>query len=535
MDTDRSPKTSFVNTVTESTLLGVNTNKEYDSYSTSLLTRAISPVHKVDSWFASSSAGPCQSSTRRLITSNTASTPVTGFQNQLSNQVARDPVLDLTSTGPSIQEMSWKQLLDEENEQHTTELDASTVRCSSPAIAEGKLLNSHVDSEDPFFDTVPKCATQLSNSNCNAGAPTFDPEKSTRGLALTSSSSWDKKETSTALGEYPHGQHRIIGSDIQQVQGTRINTRPHLSLTIPTISTESENFGSAPVTAAHLKISECKETAPHTADSLVPTAGPSTPNFQDPRRQENRVGDILNPTEKFSDPRTLLHRDKHTLFQPIAPSHTNSRTWISNLVVEKEKWQRVEDSLGRMNLLRSFVVPKTLKDWLAHQQDRTDAKRAREQRRLEEMNLPQRDFRLPLPGRPVRIGPAFGGKAFRYRNFGAVLPFPSIWACRYQAPAKRLDPLWPCIEEMKEEGDERNTSGFRRFPALPRKPGNNTVQYKLKAFQPFLPFDTVWKLPTEKSVKAAMEVYPLEEIKKMEGFLGWSLLDALDCTTEDSF
>ena len=204
-------------------------------------------------------------------------------------------------------------------------------------------------------------------------------------------------------------------------------------------------------------------------------------------------------------------------------------------MVEKERWQRVEDSLGRMNLLRSSVVPKTMKDWLAHQRDRTDAKRVREQRKLKDMSLSLRDPRLPPPGRLVRIGPAFPGRAFEHKNHSSVLVCPSIWARMYEAPAERLDPPWPCVEEMKEEGDERNTSGFRRFLALPRVPGNDTVQYKLKAIQAFLPFDAIWKLPTRESVEAANEKSSPEDTEMMEGYLGRALLDALDCITEDSF
>ena len=202
--------------------------------------------------------------------------------------------------------------------------------------------------------------------------------------------------------------------------------------------------------------------------------------------------------------------------------------------MEKERWQRVEESLGKMNLLRSSVVPKTLKDWLAHQRGRADVKKEREQRKLNEKKQSLRDPRLPSQDRPVKIGPAFRGRAFEHKNYGSVLVQQSVWASMYDPPAERLDPLWPCAEEMKEEGDERNTSGYRRFPALPRVPGNNTVQYKLRAIQPFLPFDAVWELPTKKSVEAANEKYSLEDTEKMEGYLGKSLLDALGCITHDS-
>lgn len=249
---------------------------------------------------------------------------------------------------------------------------------------------------------------------------------------------------------------------------------------------------------------------------------------------------MMNPAarpfqSKFSGPRGPARHTNHTVMQPVAASHTNSRVWTSNLVVEKERWQRVEDSLGRMNLLRSSVVPKTLKDWLAHQRGRADAKKEREQRKLDDMNRTLRDPRLPPPSRHVKIGPAFRGRAFEHKNYSSVLVFPSVWARAYEPPAERPDPLWPCAEEMKEEGDERNTSGFRRFPGLPRVPANDTVQYKLKALQPFLPFDTIWELPTKNSVEAANEKYSPEETEKMEAYLGRSLLDALDCITGDSF
>ena len=188
-----------------------------------------------------------------------------------------------------------------------------------------------------------------------------------------------------------------------------------------------------------------------------------------------------------------------------------------------------------MNLLRSSVVPKTLKEWVTHQGDRMEAKKEREQRKLKDTNFLVRDARLPPPNRPVKIGPGFRGKTFEHKNYGSVLVCPSVWARMYEAPAERPDPPWPCAEEMKEEGDERNTSGFRRFLALPRVPGNDTVQYKLKAIQSFLPFDAIWKLPTKESVEAANEKTSPEDIEKMQSYLGRSLLDALDCITDDGF
>ena len=292
--------------------------------------------------------------------------------------------------------------------------------------------------------------------------------------------------------------------------------------------------------ATHSEIPDPRADAPRTTGSLIPAARLPNSVLQGPQQQTSLRGDMLNPAARpfqseFSGCSHARAPGTSHAVMPTAASHTNSRTWTSNLVLEKERWQRVEDSLGKMNLLRSSVVPKTMKDWLAHKRGNADARKKREQRKLDDMNPSLRDPRLPPPGRPVKIGAAFRGEVFENVNYVSVLVFPSIWARTYQPSAKRPDPSWPCPEEMKEEGDERNTSGFRRFPALPRVPGNETVQYKLKPIQPFLPFDAVWKLPTRKSVEAANEKYAPEETEKMKGYLGRSLLEALDCITEDSY
>ena len=194
----------------------------------------------------------------------------------------------------------------------------------------------------------------------------------------------------------------------------------------------------------------------------------------------------------------------------------------------------MEDNFKSMNLLRSCVVPNTFKDWLAHQRGRADAKKTREQQKLDMLVPYPRDPRLPPPGHLIKNGPAFRGRSFEHKNYCAILPFPSVWARNYEPSTERPDALWPCVEEMKEEGDERNTSGFRRFPAIPRVPGNDTVQYKYRKMQDCFPFDEIWKLPTRDSVEAANERYLPEETEKMEEYLGTSLLDALDCITEDS-
>ena len=129
------------------------------------------------------------------------------------------------------------------------------------------------------------------------------------------------------------------------------------------------------------------------------------------------------------------------------------------------------------------------------------------------------------PNRPYVIT-AFRGNTFEDADngisrsgVGAEETFWSIW----MKPTKyrpRAD--WPCQAEMKEEGDERNTSGFGRFPALPRVHGNETVNYKHKSIIPASRLDTVWPPPN-----------PQEEISELDDdnarlLVGKELAGAID-------
>ncbi len=119
------------------------------------------------------------------------------------------------------------------------------------------------------------------------------------------------------------------------------------------------------------------------------------------------------------------------------------------------------------------------------------------------------------------IGPAFGGKIFDWSR-GAVLSQKTIWSVWYQPPEDYPSAPWPSMEEMKEEGDERNTSGYKRFPALPRVPGNETVVWKQKAMIDPYPLDQVWELPTAESIKTPCVDETASEL------LGHDLLKAID-------
>jgi hypothetical protein len=75
---------------------------------------------------------------------------------------------------------------------------------------------------------------------------------------------------------------------------------------------------------------------------------------------------------------------------------------------------------------------------------------------------------------------------------------------------------------MEFEGDERVTSGYSRFPPLPRVPGNETVNWKCKAQIAAYPFDKVWTLSTAHDLEA------IAEDERMTELLGNDLLNEID-------
>lgn len=132
------------------------------------------------------------------------------------------------------------------------------------------------------------------------------------------------------------------------------------------------------------------------------------------------------------------------------------------------------------------------------------------------------------PDRP-KVAAAFGGKTFENADngvsrsgFGAEETFWSLWMKPTKA-RPRAD--WPCQAEMKEEGDERNTSGFGRFPALPRVTENSTVNYKHQRVLIPTGLDEVWPPP----IPSAYQV-PTEELDDdyARMLLGKDLAGALD-------
>ncbi|KAL9101053.1 MAG: hypothetical protein Q9163_003645 [Psora crenata] len=237
------------------------------------------------------------------------------------------------------------------------------------------------------------------------------------------------------------------------------------------------------------------------------------------------LGELFNITvgDPVSPLRTLA---------PLAP-HTNSRTWINPRMAEHERWLDVEKNLKRMELIpRSPFVPHTFEEWLFFRSGRVEDERGTQARKLAYRRASS--VYVQSGTAPVKIRRTLGGRRFGDGR-STVLCIPTMWSPWYTPTETRPQALWPCAEEMKEEGDERNTSKFGRFLGLPRVPGNETVVWKQKNYLPPLPFDEVWRRPSARTFEDIRRRTENDVIENMAELLGMNLMDALDCNDYNHF
>lgn len=197
------------------------------------------------------------------------------------------------------------------------------------------------------------------------------------------------------------------------------------------------------------------------------------------------------------------------------------RTWVSPVIAEYERWQVVKNNLKSMELIpRSPFVPRTFSEWLTHRQEMKEINIKGLKRKIKD-----REAIAALGQDQEHVKKAFAGKDFKKDGNSGVLALKTVWTPWNNSKLDRPQAPWPCQQEMREEGDERNTSGFGRFPALPRAAANETVNYKHRAVIPATPLDSVWPVPPAEMLDDG--VGELED-PYGKAQLGGDLLAALD-------
>ncbi|GIK03289.1 hypothetical protein Aspvir_007358 [Aspergillus viridinutans] len=162
-------------------------------------------------------------------------------------------------------------------------------------------------------------------------------------------------------------------------------------------------------------------------------------------------------------------------------SYTSSKTWISDIIKECDRFVRIsKDSL--FTAPESPNVPEAYCEWLEH--------RVFINQRTQEAESRRRTLRASkrVSQAKTSIQP-FAGKTFKDTR-SSVLAMETIWLPPTSFHLERPVAPWPCSDELTSDGPMRSMSGYSRFPPLPRVPGNETVNWRKRAPITPYPFDT---------------------------------------------
>ncbi|KAI9931318.1 hypothetical protein AWENTII_004568 [Aspergillus wentii] len=178
-------------------------------------------------------------------------------------------------------------------------------------------------------------------------------------------------------------------------------------------------------------------------------------------------------------------------------SHTASKTWVSEEAKEYDNFARIRDNYLHVAPNSPFI-PRSWAEWISHRIFSKEEAHTEGLRRLTITKMYKMKETKEL------VQPAFSGKEFR-DSLSSVLSLESIWLPSIENKLGRMQAPWPTNDELKHEGAYRSTSGYCRFPPLPRVPGNATVNWKQRC--PVVPFqlDEVG-VPTVKKDEAVPEV-----------------------------
>ena len=252
---------------------------------------------------------------------------------------------------------------------------------------------------------------------------------------------------------------------------------------------------------------------------------------QDRGKKEGKEVNILSPTPTQTDADPIFFSQIFSLpallIAPAPPAHSQSKTWKSNDAKEKEQYARLA------TLLHHFVpdspfVPRIYSIWVEHRA----AMNAMEMENMKR-NIAIKQSRNTVAAK-LAIKPVLDGKTFD-DNRSAVLSYETIWAPWSFPTDKHPEALWPDRTEFQHEGDDRAKSDVGRFLPLPRKPGNETVNWKAREqVRPYRPLDHVGMLkedgiPDIEMRRSCREWYEGREHEVLvEILLGETLVAELD-------
>jgi hypothetical protein len=185
----------------------------------------------------------------------------------------------------------------------------------------------------------------------------------------------------------------------------------------------------------------------------------------------------------------------------------NARIWMSEETRAAQEYLVIRNAMRRL-FKNADVAKWKIEDYIAHREATmvSAAKKLSQQAQ-------NRGDKLTLCVPPIspqqqdmmrRCG--LSGNFDQVGNYGRALGEKTIWCEDWQNGKDEIAP-WPCLAELKWEGDDRAKTGVGRFPPLPREQGPIGLPWnQLQAVEPY-PLDQIARIPTMEDV-----YLPVDEI-----------------------
>jgi hypothetical protein len=249
----------------------------------------------------------------------------------------------------------------------------------------------------------------------------------------------------------------------------------------------------------------------------------STPQHSNAKYRYSPATAHVQPTQHFR--RNNYHHGLGPDFARGGSAQRDTHIWMSDEACAAQEFLVVRNSMKRQ-FKNSEVAKWKVADYIAHR-EAVMASKAKKLAQQIQSKEDEASFKIP-PISPStqdmmrRCG--LQGNFEQMSNHGRALGAKTIWCKDWKNGKDDIAP-WPCMAELKWEGDDRAKTGVGRYPPLPREPGPQGIPWnQLQAVEQY-PIDQIARIPTMEDV-----YLPVDEIDDEVKYdlLNKDLEDAMD-------
>jgi len=210
-------------------------------------------------------------------------------------------------------------------------------------------------------------------------------------------------------------------------------------------------------------------------------------------------------------------------------NHRNVRTWVSEESRAAQEFLTVRNSMRRM-FKNADIAKWKVADYISHREAVVTSKAnlLAQQAQSREASPRLIDLTITSEKQDMMRRCGLTGNFEQVGNFSRALGEKTIWCMDWQNGKDEIAP-WPCLAEMKWEGDDRAKTGVGRYPPLPREQGPAGLPWNQLEVVEQYPLDQIARIPTMEDV-----YLPVDEIEDEVKYdlLNKDLEDAMDAYLE---